>query len=77
MKLFVWDDPVHVAYGGCVVVVMAETVEQAREIAAAGHGWQKWNYEGNDIDPIRKRGLAGEPTAVLDGPAYAASYWSE
>lgn len=33
MKLYLWEHPYHVPYGESVVIVMAENIKEAREIA--------------------------------------------
>ena len=34
MKLYIWNDPYSVSYGGACIYAVAETVEEARELAS-------------------------------------------
>lgn len=74
MKLFIWEDPYDVKYGGSICVVMAETLEQAKDIAASGQAWLQWDYKDT---PIQRNAPLGEPTKVLDGPSAAWAHWEE
>lgn len=73
MKIFIWNDPYSVAYGGSFLFVAAETEEQARELAR--------------IAPITKFGFdpagggfhlpLGNPTRVIDAPGGECYEWFE
>lgn len=51
LKLFIWEDPYFVRWGMSLVVAIAETVEQAREVAIA-----EWTKRGGRAFTL------GEPT---------------
>lgn len=72
MKLFIWNDPYHIKYGGSICYAVAETVEQARERAKEG--------------TLRPFGLGdgsapnvelGDPTYVVDCPCAEWYEWAE
>lgn len=70
MKLFIWEDPYLVKWGMSLVVAIAETVEQAREVAIAA----------SDAPDNMKRGgtlTLGEPTQVIDVPGATWFEWKE
>lgn len=73
MKLFIWNEPYKVEYGGACLYVIAETLEQARELALNA----QLAYFG--LKPLGTVGIPdlGEPDRVLDAP-YAECYeWYE
>lgn len=74
MRLYVWNDPYHVSYGGSILYVVAETEEQARELAVAApvaafgnirEEGQKWDFK------------LGAADRVLDLPCAEIYEWSE
>ena len=74
MKLFIWNEPYPVGYGGSFAFAVAETVEDAREqVRKAGvsrYGHEPDSYCGADVS---KR----DPDRVLDGPCAEVYEWSE
>lgn len=74
MKLFIWNDPYGVSYGGSCLYVVAETEEQARDIARSaktseyGSGADNHNHLPEELGP---------PTRVLDAPCAEVYEWSE
>jgi hypothetical protein len=87
MKLFIWTDPYPVSYGGSMLLVVAETVEQAKELA--GSKLARWyshveypdgrpHYHDNVANYVRDSspGLA-EPLRVVDLPCAEWHKWEE
>jgi len=72
VKLFVWSDPYPVNYGTSAVFAVAETVEQAREIAQGAPAYTYVEFR----DGTGGREL-GEPTRVVDLPCAEWHEWSE
>jgi hypothetical protein len=75
MKLYVWNRPYSVSYGGSIVYAVAESEEAARALAAVA----PINCYGFGAEPRvgRRLDISGPPTAVHDLP-YAEIYeWSE
>lgn len=74
MKLFVWTGPYPVSYGSSVVFAIAETVEEARIVAARGKLYSFAEYE-------QKADMAqyalGEPTRIVDLPCAEWYEWEE
>lgn len=71
MKLFIWDNPYSIPFGGTLFFAIAETVEEARKIAETAPGY----YFGNENDPQRPK--LGEPSRVRDLPCGEFHSWSE
>lgn len=65
MKMFVWSEPYRVNYGSSCCVAIAETVEQAREIAAIGKLQSFFRFQQ---DTSMQGVVLGEPTRILDLP---------
>lgn len=72
MKLFVWNSPYGVRYGGACLYIVAETVEQARELAkvapVVAFGTPVRLFGGHSL---------GEPTRVIDLPGGECYEWEE
>lgn len=77
MKLYVWNDPYDVKYGGSCLYAIAATEDEARKIAAdAGRATYGSQPEAGMRAAQLPRDL-GPPTRVHDLP-YAEVYeWSE
>ena len=76
MKLFIWADPYHVAWGNPAFFAVAETVEQAREIAKRAKSYRYTQYGGEDV--TKDCGIVlGEPIRVVDVPCGEFHEWSE
>ncbi len=74
MKVFIWNEPYAVAYGGSFLFVVAETEEQARELAKTAPVFS--NGFSHQEEPLGAMTL-GQPLRVIDAP-YAECYtWSE
>jgi hypothetical protein len=83
MKLFVWNDPVCMGYGGCCAYVIAADVDQARALAVkaptAYFGLAPSRGDGAYFDCVRLKDadVARPPDRVLELP-YAEIYaWQE
>jgi hypothetical protein len=77
VKLFIWADPYRVTYGSSLLVAVAETVEEAKEIAQTKA--KSYSY-GKYENTLRGAGFAidlGEPTRVVDLPCAEWHEWSE
>lgn len=73
MKLFVWNNPYPVNYGGSCLYVLAETEVQAREQAAStviAKFGDTWEGRIVSLAPLR------QPDRVVEGP-YAECYEHE
>jgi hypothetical protein len=73
MKLFVWGQPYNVPFGSSMYFAVAETVEQAREMARTAPAFAYTSIEENPPPAV----LLGEPTRVLDLPCAEWHVWSE
>lgn len=78
MKLFIWNDPYPVPYGSSMLFVVAENIEQAKELAATqansyAFGMKQINV-GNDRAITDKLGV---PDVVADLPCAQFHEWSE
>ena len=73
VRLFVWSNPYPVSYGSSMVFAVAETVEQAREIAktAPRYAYNEF-HSGDGCDAV-----LGEPIRVVDLPCAEWHEWSE
>lgn len=74
MKLFVWNNPYSVFYGSSLVFAVAETEEQARQIAKQSAAYTFGEY-GN-FKHVQDMKL-GEPIRVLEPPCAEWHEWSE
>jgi hypothetical protein len=74
MKLFVWNDPYAVRYGGSIIYAVAETVEEARTAIKSARTSKFGLLPG-------ERGYfdigTAEPTRVLDAPCAEIYEWKE
>jgi hypothetical protein len=82
MKLFVWEKPYPVSYGMSCVYAVAETVEEAREVAKRGNVLSYdilWDLDRPDLKHKgnRRDTELGEPTRILDLPCAEWREWSE
>lgn len=75
MKLFVWAEPYRVKYGSSAVFVVAETEEQAREIARSGAAYE-YVIGPRPIGWVQTITL-GPPTRVVEAPCAEWHEWSE
>lgn len=73
MKLFVWNDPYSVRYGGAILYAVAETEDEARKVAANA----MVSEYGIGQEANRQPFELGEPTRVLDVPCAEIYQWSE
>lgn len=77
MKLFVWNEPYKIRYGGSIIYAVAETEEAAR-LAAADSLVKPFGYHDPcaDPNPPRTAGLnpaaLGPPDRVYEVPAGGA-----
>lgn len=74
MKMFVWADPYRVSYGSSLLVVVAETLEQARIVAMQG---KAYTYGEFLSDRLPMEAIQSEPTRVIDVPCAEWHEWSE
>jgi hypothetical protein len=73
MKLYIWADPYHVSYGTSMLLAVAHSVEEAKQLAARGARFSYVQYkqgDGMEID-------LGEPTRIVDLPCAEWHEWSE
>lgn len=74
MRLYVWNNPYKVSYGGSCLYAIAESEEQAREIAVTAITKSYGEYNGQMLGDHVK---LGAPTRSCDLP-YAEVYeWSD
>lgn len=74
MKLFVWANPYTVSYGSTMFFAVAETVEEAREIARKADAYAE---EPDDRGPNKNGIKLLEPTRVVDLPCGEWHKWEE
>lgn len=80
MKLFVWYNPIDIAYGGSVLYVMAKDIFEARRKAAL---CEVWKYGMTNAGVLGAKGAEklGDPDCVFDGrfdnTSGAVYSWSE
>lgn len=74
MKMFIWNDPYAVKYGGAIIYAVAETEEAARE-AIKSACTSKYGGEPEGCGNF----TVGDtpPTRVLDVPCAEIYEWSE
>jgi hypothetical protein len=74
VKLYVWASPYKVWYGGSLLYVVAESLEDALRIAASSpvyyYGYSKKAVGGPSLK-------LGEPTRVVDLPCGEFYQWEE
>lgn len=78
MKLFVWANPYSVDYGSSLLIAVAETVEEAKEIA--GNSCSRYacsEFEEGQNDMQSTAATLGEPSRILDLPCAEWHEWSE
>ena len=75
MKLFVWADPYRISYGTSGFFAVAETVEQAREIAKSSprYRYVEFHQEDGEMTEV----VLGEPTRIVGIPCGEWHEWSE
>lgn len=73
MKLFIWAEPYTINYGTTKFIAVAETVEQAREIAKTAPAVSFGEY----LRPNTPQVELGEPTQVMDIPCGQWDEWQE
>lgn len=73
MKLYVWSNPYPVSYGSSMVFAIAESEEQAREIAKTAPCYSFNEYD-NGKAPQDK---LGKPIRVVDLPCAEWHEWRE
>lgn len=74
MKLFIWNNPYHVAWGGSLLYVVANDLKQAKELAAKGAGVSNYGYDPEIKLTIKN---LGEPTRIVNLPCAEVYEWSE
>jgi hypothetical protein len=85
MKLFIWADPYRVFLGSVGLFVVANTVEEAKQLAKTGTTWTDIEIEDSDVrsaghgNEIIDRSTIelGEPTRVVDLPCAEWHRWQE
>lgn len=76
-KLFIWNDPFDVDYGGCCLYVVASNIEEARGIAARA-GISEFGHPPREQKVgSEKAARLGEPSRILDAPCGELYYWQE
>ncbi len=71
LKLFVWDNPYRIPFGGTVCFAVAESVEAAKAQLKVSAGY----YAGMESQTPQEK--LGDPDRVLDLPAGEWHSWSE
>jgi hypothetical protein len=75
MKIYIWNEPYQVSWGGSFLFIAAESEEQARLLAAiapkCGYG-----YRASNDKPLGNIEL-GPPSRVIDVPGGECYWWSE
>lgn len=77
MKLFVWANPYPVYYGSSGLFAVAETEEQARQIAESAPVYSYIHNEKTSPEFERSLIKLGPPTRVVDLPCAEWHEWSE
>lgn len=72
MKLYVWSNPYRVSYGSSMVFAIADSLDEAKEIAANGKA-----YSYNEYDQPTPKVSLGEPIRIVDLPCAEWHQWSE
>lgn len=75
MKLFVWNNPYRVSYGGSLLYAVAESEEAAREMIA--RPTPRYAYGEYAETPLNFLPDLGPPTRVVDVPCAELYEWSE
>jgi hypothetical protein len=73
MKLFIWNEPHSVPYGSSMLIAMAHTEDEAREIASKSPGYIYGEFDHG----IGEAAKLGAPTRVIEGPCAEWHTWSE
>lgn len=73
MKLYIWDSPYNVSWGGSCLYVLAYDLEQAKELALTA---SVSNYGYNPVQKMSIKNL-GAPTRIVEGPYAEVFEWSE
>lgn len=79
MKLFVWNSPYPVKYGQSLLLVVADSIEEARKQAAKGAVFN-CGFLDQDVSPERMKALTatlGDPSRVVELPCAEWHEWSE
>jgi hypothetical protein len=74
MKLFIWSNPYKVNYGSSMLFAVAETLEQAKELAITSKSYcynEYPNMKGNINISLK------DPIRILDLPCAEWHEWSE
>lgn len=72
MKLYVWSNPYEVCYGNSMIFAVAESEEQAKEIAAKAPC-----YIWNQYDNGNSRVELGKPFRIVELPCAEWHEWHE
>lgn len=75
VKMFVWANPYHIRYGTSAFFAVAETVDEARELAQRSKAYAYVEFGGKQFDASSV--VLGEPTRILDVPCGEWHDWSE
>ena len=79
MKLYVWNNPISISWGGTCLYVVAETEEQARVVASRAlisrFGDEPEGVPGKDAPAFNEP--LGLPDRVINAPYGEIYYWSE
>lgn len=74
IKLYVWNNPYQVSYGGTCAYAIAESEDQAREIVSRS-GVARYGYAPDGM--AREVEVTGPPDRVHDLPYGEIYYWAE
>lgn len=78
MKLYVWNDPYQVIYGGSCLYVIANNLREARKLAAtkcadASYG----GFNRKDMKSCKVDVSKMEPTSIHELPHAECYHWEE
>jgi hypothetical protein len=73
MRLYIWNNPFHVMYGGSILYAVAETEDQARDEAIKAHV----SRYGTALEPDHINLNLGPPIRSYQVPCAEIYEWSE
>lgn len=76
MKLFVWNNPYSVSYGGSLLIVVAETEEEARKQVVGAPSYDFGTCDAGTRSPTKQEPI-GAPDRVVDVPCAEWHAWYE
>jgi hypothetical protein len=78
VKLYIWNDPYRVSYGGSHVYAIADTLEYARELACSKYAiTMSYGSPSREQKDWSMMNLSKAPDQILDLPCAVWDEWSE